>query len=60
MNEQQYKENATKIIELAYGMTSVQWSRISHLIQCELDKEKCKVAFKEPKDLGLLMNQNFI
>lgn len=60
MDERQYKENARKIIELACGMTSWQWSRISHLIQCELDKEKNRVTFEKPEHLGLLMKQNFI
>lgn len=60
MNEKQYEENARKIVELVDGMTDVQWSRVRHLIDVVLEREKAKVTFEKPEHLDLLMEQSFI
>ncbi len=60
MEQKQYEENARKIIDLAEGMTDVQWCRIRHLIGECLEREKAKVTFEKPEHLELLMKQNFI
>ena len=60
MNEKQYEENARKIVELVDGMTDVQWSRVRHLIDVVLEREKTKVTFEKPEHLDLLLEQSFI
>lgn len=60
MEKSKYEENARKIIDLADGMTDVQWSRIEHLITRCFDEKKAKVSFEKPEHLDLLMKQYFI
>ena len=60
MEKSKYEENARKIIDLADGMTDVQWSRIQFLVNRCIDEEKAKVTFEKPEHLDLLMKQSFI
>lgn len=60
MEKNKYEENARKIIDLADGMTDVQWSRVQALINRCIAEEKAKVTFEKPEHLDLLMKQNFI
>lgn len=60
MEKNKYEENARKIIDLADGMTDVQWNRIQFLVNRCIDEKKAKVTFEKPEHLDLLMKQNFI
>lgn len=54
------KEKAKQIISLAEGVTPVEWSRINHLIEMGFQSQEAKLTFEPPKELDLLLKQNFI
>lgn len=54
------KEKAKQIIGLAEGMTHAEWSRINHIIENGFETQEAKLTFEPPKELDLLLKQNFI
>lgn len=55
-----YEQKAKMIIELAEGLTHVQWNRINHLIERTFEDKEAKITFEKPKKLDRLLKQNFI
>ena len=60
MTDKQYSETAKAIIEMVEGMTHSQWNKINHLIEVSFQAQEAKLTFEKPKELDLLMKQNFI
>lgn len=60
MENRWYSEAVRKIIELSVGMTHAQWSRVNHLVEKGFESQEAKLTFEKPKELDLLMKQNFI
>lgn len=60
MTDKQYSETAKAIIEMVEGMTHSQWNKINHLIEVSFQAQEVKLTFEKPKELDLLMKQNFI
>jgi hypothetical protein len=58
--EKCYAETARAIIDMAEGMTHSQWNKINHLIEVSFQGQEAKLTFEKPKELDLLMKQNFI
>lgn len=58
--KESYAETARAIIDMAEGMTHAQWSRVNHLVEKGFESQEAKLTFEKPKELGLLMKQNFI
>lgn len=54
------KEKAKQIITLAEGITRAEWSRINRIVEYGFDMQEAKLTFEKPKELDLLMKQNFI
>jgi hypothetical protein len=54
------KEKAEQIIDLAEGMTHAEWSRINHIVVTGFETQEAKLTFEPPKELDLLLKQNFI
>jgi hypothetical protein len=60
MPDKQYSESVKAIVEMAEGMTHSQWNKINHLIEVSFQAQEAKLTFEKPKELDLLMKQNFI
>lgn len=58
--KESYAETARAIIEMAEGMTHSQWNKINHFIEVSFQKQEAELTFEKPKELDLLMKQNFI
>nr|DAJ43512.1 MAG TPA: hypothetical protein [Caudoviricetes sp.] len=58
--KESYAETARAIIDMAEGMTHSQWNKINHFIEVSFQKQEAKLTFEKPKELDLLMKQNFI
>lgn len=54
------KEKAKQIISLAEGVTPIEWRRINRLIEMGFQSQEAKLTFEQPKELDLLLKQNFI
>lgn len=54
------KEKAKQIIYLAEGLTPGEWGRINQLIKMGFQSQEAKLTFEPPKELDLLLKQNFI
>lgn len=54
------EEKAKQIITLAEGITRAEWNRINRIVEYGFESQEAKLTFEKPKELGLLMKQNFI